>query len=462
MANSIVSTVLAKIKRRLDYNSGVDADLDAVLLDFLSDNSKILKQWLVDRGLRFETSASVTIKTTKDQNYVSLYETPIAPTLNTITAAGNLDGVYYYKVTYVNAYGESLASNTSLAVTNVLAATGQNNVNVPISRISDTTARNIYRTIGGGTSFLLCAQISNNTPTITEVPANAPTATLVAGLGLITAGAHSYKVTCITADGESDLSAASNSVTTILATFGQVQLSNIPIGTTVGVTDRRVYRTKAGGSVYYLIGSVGDNTTTTFTDNVADASLTLEAMPLSSIYVDNIADGSLTTAEPSTDDRPSYSNIFKVTDRVNKKQVPIIPFDTFMGRYPDPTQIKSTMPDECAISGTRLYIGPTPSSDQLLYVEYDFVFPEITSTSSALFNDSQYDPLLIKMCVEDFYRRYYPKDRARIQTAFEDVIKTKDTLISGAKLTGVTQQSQSRRDQDVLIEPRLPGSVIYP
>jgi hypothetical protein len=345
MANSSVTSILGKIKRRLDYNSGIDPDLDAVLVDFLSDNTKILKQWLVDRGLRFETSAPVILTTTINQNYISLYEIPTAPTMIPIAVAGNLDGNYYYKVTFVSAYGESEASNTSLVVTNAALGTGQNTVTIPVSLISDTTSRNIYRTV-------------------------------------------------------------------------------------------------AGGTVYKLLATVSDNTTAT--------------------YVDNIADGALGTATaPDHSSLPSYSNIFKVTDRVNKKQVPIIPFDVFMGRYPDPTQIKSTMPDECAISGTRLYIGPTPSSAQFLYAEYDFVFMEISS-SGYLFSDTQYDPLLIKMVVEDFFRRYYPKDRARIQTAFEDVMKTKDALIMGAKLTGVTQQSQSRRDQDVLIEPRIPSSVIYP
>jgi hypothetical protein len=73
--------------------------------------------------------------------------------------------------------------------------------------------------------------------------------------------------------------------------------------------------------------------------------------------------------------------------------------------------------------------------------------------------DSQYDPVLIKMVVEDFYRRYYPKDRARIQSAFEDVMKTKQALILGAKQVGMVNQAQSRRDQDVLIEPRIPSST---
>lgn len=52
----------------------------------------------------------------------------------------------------------------------------------------------------------------------------------------------------------------------------QVNLSNIPIGGT-GVVARFLYRTKAGGSVFYFLAEIDDNTSTTWPDNIADASL---------------------------------------------------------------------------------------------------------------------------------------------------------------------------------------------
>lgn len=100
------------------------------------------------------------------------------------------------------------------------------------------------------------------------------TATLVAtDTGNVDAGDHIYKVTYVNEHGETELGAASNTVTTD-ATHLQVDLSDIPVSTSGSVTDRKIYRTKAGGSNYYLLTTIADNTTTTYTDNTADADLT--------------------------------------------------------------------------------------------------------------------------------------------------------------------------------------------
>jgi len=109
-----------------------------------------------------------------------------------------------------------------------------------------------------------------------EPAPTAPTATLVVAAGLVTAGAHRYCVTFITADGETEAGAVSSAVTTILATHGQVALSAIPLGGSA-VTSRKVYRTAAGGSTYLLLTTIANNTATTYTDNIADASLGAQA-----------------------------------------------------------------------------------------------------------------------------------------------------------------------------------------
>lgn len=92
------------------------------------------------------------------------------------------------------------------------------------------------------------------------------------GAGNVNAGVHSYKVTFVSASGESSGSPASNSVTTT-AGDGQVDLTNIQIGI-FGTTARKIYRTEAGGSDYKLLATLSDNTTTTYADNIADGSLT--------------------------------------------------------------------------------------------------------------------------------------------------------------------------------------------
>lgn len=102
-------------------------------------------------------------------------------------------------------------------------------------------------------------------------PPAAPTVALVASAGNVNAGDHRWRVTFVNVDGESDAGEISAAITAT-AGSGQVTVSDIPTGDET-VTARRIYRTKAGGSVFYRLTTIGDNTTTTYTDNTADGSL---------------------------------------------------------------------------------------------------------------------------------------------------------------------------------------------
>jgi len=94
-----------------------------------------------------------------------------------------------------------------------------------------------------------------------------------AAAGNVNAGAHRYLATFVTADGETEAGIPSESVTVANAAVnGQVSLTGIPIGGAL-VTSRKLYRTAAGGSTYLLLATIADNTTTIYTDNIADASL---------------------------------------------------------------------------------------------------------------------------------------------------------------------------------------------
>ncbi|MBI3909681.1 MAG: hypothetical protein HY320_01950 [Armatimonadetes bacterium] len=95
-----------------------------------------------------------------------------------------------------------------------------------------------------------------------------------AGAGNLSAGAYTYKVTYVTAAGETTGGTTSNSVTVVdPGTNGQISLTGIPTSTIADVTARKLYRTTAGGSTYKLLATLNDNTTTTYTDNIADGSL---------------------------------------------------------------------------------------------------------------------------------------------------------------------------------------------
>ena len=95
--------------------------------------------------------------------------------------------------------------------------------------------------------------------------------------GNVDNGAHRYLATFVTADGETQAGTASAAVTVAdKAVNGKVTLSGIPLGGAL-VTARKLYRTAAGGSTYLLLATIANNTATTYTDNIADASLGAEA-----------------------------------------------------------------------------------------------------------------------------------------------------------------------------------------
>lgn len=110
--------------------------------------------------------------------------------------------------------------------------------------------------------------------TINQEPAPAaPTVTLGSGAGNVDNGAHRYRVTFVTVDGETQGGDISDAVTVADKSInGKVQLTAIPLGGSL-VTSRKIYRTAAGGSIYYLLATIANNTATTYTDNIADASL---------------------------------------------------------------------------------------------------------------------------------------------------------------------------------------------
>lgn len=149
---------------------------------------------------------------------------------------------YKYKVTAVNAYGgETLASSAS---SNCTPSGGNTAITVAISGTVPATATHwrLYRTIGGpGGAYRYVAQIAIGTTSYTD--------TL----------------------GDSELGQAEPLVNSYA---GAITLSSIPAGPT-GTLGRAIYRTKAGGSLYYLVIVLQDNSTSSFTDRIPDEALTL-------------------------------------------------------------------------------------------------------------------------------------------------------------------------------------------
>lgn len=108
-----------------------------------------------------------------------------------------------------------------------------------------TTSRRIYRTRAGGSAYFLVGEINNNASG-QVFNDNAPD------------NALTVQAPSVNLNGK------------------QVTVTFIPTGPT-GTIARRVWRTKAGGSSYFLIGALADNATTSVLDATPDAALTVNA-----------------------------------------------------------------------------------------------------------------------------------------------------------------------------------------
>jgi hypothetical protein len=121
-----------------------------------------------------------------------------------------------------------------------------------------------------GTVVLNLDGYVRKTPDMVDKPLPALTAATGA-TGAITNPTTRYLVTFVTALGESDPGPAS---TAIALSSNVADLSAIPTSPCHSVTSRKIYRNKAAAlTTYYLLDTIADNTTTTYSDNTPDASL---------------------------------------------------------------------------------------------------------------------------------------------------------------------------------------------
>lgn len=94
---------------------------------------------------------------------------------------------------------------------------------------------------------------------------------LQGNLGGALTGTYQYALTYTTAGGEEVIGSVSNSITISTRNI----LLNLPIGYD-GTTSRKLYRTKNGGTTFYLVQTISDNTTLSIYDNLLDDFLTQE------------------------------------------------------------------------------------------------------------------------------------------------------------------------------------------
>jgi hypothetical protein len=105
------------------------------------------------------------------------------------------------------------------------------------------------------------------------VGATAPTVNINSSAGNLN-GTYYYMVTFVTATGETD--SGSYEPPSVTPINQQVNITNIPTSSDSRVIARKIYRTVANPTdmrLYKFLVTINDNTTTTYTDNIADVSL---------------------------------------------------------------------------------------------------------------------------------------------------------------------------------------------
>ena len=127
---------------------------------------------------------------------------------------------------------------------------------------------------GGGRAIKLDDGGSVTTWGITNPGGPPSLAETSAGTGALANGVYKYKVvfrngTTGSRSNAQDIDAA----ITISGGPSSVALTNIPVSSDGQVTEREIYRTTVGGALYFLAITISDNSTTSTTDNVADADL---------------------------------------------------------------------------------------------------------------------------------------------------------------------------------------------
>ena len=190
----------------------------------------------------------------------------------TNNTTSNSNAAFGYQTLFTNTTGTQNTALGNLALAG--NTTGVNNVATGYKALlSNTTG--ITNTANGVLSLQSVYNSSDNTAlgysADITVPPSTFTATPAAGAGMGT-GVYKYAITFTANGGETGPSATPVSVTTTGGN-NQVSLAAIPTLSSSYVATRKIYRTTVGGSSYFLVATIADNTTTTYTDTTADGSL---------------------------------------------------------------------------------------------------------------------------------------------------------------------------------------------
>lgn len=259
------------------------------------------------------------------------------PSVTAHGGAGNLNGDYSYYVTFVTAAGETraplLAAYNSGYVVGTVELT-----DLPTTTDVRVTARRIYRDLNGDLSYFRVATIDTTVTSYTDNVAAAslgpamPTSNTCTdglqasltiptsadarvtkrkvyrddGSGFYLVGTVNDNTTTTYTDNTASLGAAIPSVNDAAgAAYHTVALTAVPLGSSI-VTGRKIYRRFNGAGTYKLAGTISDNTTTTFSDTVTNASLGADAPSSNTATANQVALSAIPKGAASVTGRKLY------------------------------------------------------------------------------------------------------------------------------------------------------------
>jgi hypothetical protein len=195
-------------------------------------------------------------------------------TLPTLTAGGGgamTAGIYRYAVTYARSgdFGNESNPIKSIVGDEVFTGTGLDDCDISGS-------------FTGTTSFSVRVKISTAAnPDLIDISYDGGATWATTGLPVTKTVYLNYGIIltfgAVTGHILNDYWQSSCSACTVTVTANQrVTLTSIPISSDSQVNKRNIYRTTIGGSIYYWLISIENNTSTTFVDNIFDAALGAE------------------------------------------------------------------------------------------------------------------------------------------------------------------------------------------
>lgn len=324
-ANVATSTDLSQVKTRVSVEGGGST---ALVARAVGDTTLPI----VD-GVWYNTSGGTVVSGPQRITYTAKSSggtgttaagKPLSPSAPSVSVpsgtSGNLvAGDRAYKVSFVTPAGESEVSSASSTAT----VSGISAPSAPSASVVSGTDGNLTGDINNNTraykvTFVTAsgetiAGSASSTVTISGIsaPSGSPAGSGTTG-GSMALGSYIYYISYVTAKGETQ-GYGSPFAVTLTGGNNAVSITSIPTSSDARVTKRRIYRTGAGpNGLAQLITTLNDNTTTTYTDTTADASRGSESQ-LGDNWIRPTAYGqvSLTSIPTSGDARVTKRKIYR-------------------------------------------------------------------------------------------------------------------------------------------------------